>query len=101
MCAPASRRELAGCTSAAVPLRLGDEEAFGSQTCAVITRRTGYLTISDKDVPRASKQLQTDGFVVLRSVFDDDEVKTLAEDVERVYAQWPPDERSTAYPLEH
>jgi hypothetical protein len=67
----------------------------------VITRRTGYLTISRRATPKTSEQLQTDGFIVLRKVFAEDEVKELIDDIERVYAQWPPDERSARYPYEH
>ena len=63
-------------------------------THVVITRRTGYLAISTDPVPEASEQLQRDGFVMLRSVFDAGEVAELVADIERVFAEWPPDERS-------
>ncbi|HEX2381038.1 MAG TPA: phytanoyl-CoA dioxygenase family protein [Acidimicrobiales bacterium] len=67
----------------------------------MITRRTGYLTIATEPVPPAADQLQRDGFVMLRGVFDDDEVAELIADIERVYAEWPPDERSDRYEASH
>ncbi|HEV3227575.1 MAG TPA: phytanoyl-CoA dioxygenase family protein [Acidimicrobiales bacterium] len=59
----------------------------------MITRRTGYLTLSTKPVPEASEQLQTEGYVALRGVFSPDEVAALAADVDRVFDDYPPDER--------
>jgi len=67
----------------------------------VITRRTGYLTISADPVPQPAEALQRDGFVVRRGVFDDDEVAELIADIERVYAEWPPDERSDRHDPSH
>jgi ectoine hydroxylase-related dioxygenase (phytanoyl-CoA dioxygenase family) len=67
----------------------------------VITRRTGYLTVSTKPVPQASEDLQGDGYVILRNVFGADEVAELIADIERVYEEFPPDERSDRYELEH
>lgn len=67
----------------------------------VLSRRTGYLTIVDREVPDASHQLERDGFVVLRKVFDEAAIAELVEDVDRVFAQWPPDERSPSYPAAH
>jgi hypothetical protein len=59
----------------------------------VLTRRTGYLTIRSDDVPASSEALQRDGYVILRGVFSADEVKALAEDIDRVFDELPPDER--------
>src|SRR6476660_9102820 len=73
----------------------------GCEAVRVITRRTGYLSLSARPVPRETEQLQDDGFTVLHSVYDDDEVDELRDDIERVYAQWPPDERSSVRPLDH
>jgi ectoine hydroxylase-related dioxygenase (phytanoyl-CoA dioxygenase family) len=67
----------------------------------VITRRTGYLTLSSEPAAPASEALQQDGFVVLREVFSADEVAELIADIERVYAEWPPDERSDRYEPSH
>jgi hypothetical protein len=59
----------------------------------VITRRTGYLTIGSEPSPEESRQLQTEGYVALRGVFGPDEVAELVADVDRVFDEWPPDER--------
>jgi hypothetical protein len=67
----------------------------------VITRRTGYLALSDEPMPPAAVQLQTEGFVALPAVFSDDDVKELIADVDRVYDEWPPDERSSKYDIDH
>ena len=39
--------------------------------------------------------------MVLEQVFDAKTVEALADDVERVYEEYPPDERSARYPPEH
>jgi len=67
----------------------------------VITRRTGYLTISDGPDNPAVAQLERDGYVVLHGVFDEDEVAELVEDVERVFDQYPPDQRADRHGAEH
>jgi ectoine hydroxylase-related dioxygenase (phytanoyl-CoA dioxygenase family) len=67
----------------------------------VITRKTGYLTISRRPSPEAADELQREGFVMLRQVFSGDQLKALTEDIERVYDEYPPDERSGAYELDH
>ena len=67
----------------------------------MITRRTGYLTITTKPVPEASEQLQRDGYTLLRGLFSADEVAELVADIERVYDEVPPDERSDRYGPEH
>ncbi|HEY2813584.1 MAG TPA: phytanoyl-CoA dioxygenase family protein [Acidimicrobiales bacterium] len=67
----------------------------------MITRRTGYLSLSDAPVPAATEELQRDGFTVRRGVFDEDEVRELVEDIERVYAEYPPDERVDRYEHDH
>lgn len=60
----------------------------------MITRRTGYLTISSDPGSDASQQLQTEGYVALSNVFDADEVAELIADVDRVFDEWKPDERT-------
>jgi ectoine hydroxylase-related dioxygenase (phytanoyl-CoA dioxygenase family) len=67
----------------------------------VITRKTGYLTISRRPSPEAADELQREGFVMLRDVFTGEELKRLTQDIERVYDEYPPDERSDAYELDH
>ncbi len=62
----------------------------------MITRRSGYLRLLDAPVPPETEQLQRDGYAVLRAVFDPDEVAALAADVERVFAEHPPDVRHDA-----
>ncbi len=68
----------------------------------MLTRRTGYLTLRHPGAGNAAaKQLQAEGYVVLEQVFDTKTVDTLADEVERVYEEYPPDERSSRYPHEH
>jgi hypothetical protein len=67
----------------------------------VITRRTGYLTISSDPASEASQQLQTEGYVTLNGLFDVDDVKELIADVDRVFDECAPDERQPRYPAEH
>ncbi len=54
---------------------------------------SGYLRILRGPVPAASENLQSNGYVVLRQVFTQPEVSALVADVERVFAQYPPNER--------
>ncbi|MHB8463455.1 MAG: phytanoyl-CoA dioxygenase family protein [Acidimicrobiales bacterium] len=67
----------------------------------MITRRSGYLSIRPEPVPQATEELQREGVVVLRQVFTTDEVDALGADIERVFDEYPPDERSDAYGLDH
>ena len=59
----------------------------------MLSRRSGYLELSSGAVPDESRQLQEEGYVALRGVFDSDEVKELMVDVDRVFEEYPPDER--------
>jgi ectoine hydroxylase-related dioxygenase (phytanoyl-CoA dioxygenase family) len=67
----------------------------------VITRRTGYLTISTRAPSADTEHLQREGYVVLRAVLDADEVAELEADVDRVFDEWPPDVRNSVKPPEH
>jgi hypothetical protein len=67
----------------------------------VITRRTGYLTISSDAGSNASEQLQTEGYVALPGVFGEADVKELIADVDRVFDEWAPDERTDGKPPGH
>jgi hypothetical protein len=81
-----------------VPLasRLG-----AGQNLGMLTRATGYLTLRTDDVVPSAETLQSEGFVVLESVFTEDEVATLHSEVEQVFDGYPPDERSDRHPMEH
>ena len=63
------------------------------QTLVVLTRSSGYLTLRSGKVPPASTELEMDGYTVLRGVFKPPQVESLSADVQRVFAQYPPDVR--------
>jgi ectoine hydroxylase-related dioxygenase (phytanoyl-CoA dioxygenase family) len=67
----------------------------------VITRQLLYLTIRSGDVPGASTQLEQEGYVVLRGVFDGGRVAALRADIDRVYEEIPADVRRAEDPPEH
>ena len=67
----------------------------------MITRRTGYLTISSEAPSEASQQLQREGYVALRGVFDADDIAELIADVDRVFDEWAPDDRTPNKPEGH
>lgn len=67
----------------------------------MLTRATGYLTLRTEPVPPEAQTLQAEGYVTLPGVFDADEVAALVADIERVYAEYPADERSDRHPTEH
>ena len=67
----------------------------------MLTRATGYLTLRTDDVVPAAEALQSDGFVVLPNVFAEEEIETLRADVERVFNEYAPDERSDRYSPDH
>ncbi len=59
----------------------------------MITRSHGFLTLRSNPVPAAAERLQSDGYVVLEGLFTGEEVASLCADVERVFDEYPPDER--------
>lgn len=67
----------------------------------MITRRSGYLTVREGPVPSSSVALQTEGYVLLERVLAEAELDELRRDVERVFADYPPDERGSKAPAEH
>jgi ectoine hydroxylase-related dioxygenase (phytanoyl-CoA dioxygenase family) len=67
----------------------------------MLTRSSGYLTLRSDPVPASVGSLQSDGYVVLSGVFDHDEVAALRADVERVFEEYPPDERGDDYSPGH
>lgn len=67
----------------------------------MITRESGYLTLRNGPVPTSSAELQTDGYALLEGVLEGPELEALRADVERVFEDYPPDERSNKQPQEH
>ncbi|MEN8184781.1 MAG: phytanoyl-CoA dioxygenase family protein [Myxococcota bacterium] len=67
----------------------------------MITRRRVYLELRDDEVPEASRQLEREGWVVLRRAFSRQEVERLRADIERVYAELPADIRGKRDPEEN
>ena len=67
----------------------------------MISRVFGYLTLSDEPASPASAQLQTDGYTILQGVLSGVEMEDLRADVERVFEDYPPDERNHKKPEEH
>src|SRR5687768_15650914 len=80
--------------------RLGHRTARDGRR-TVISRRTGYLTMCSEPGPPESQQLQREGYVVLSGVFTADEVAELVTDVDRVFDEYPPDERRDDRPDGH
>ena len=67
----------------------------------MLTRSSlGYLTVSsDPDPgPEPVAELQAEGYTVLTGVFGENEVAAIRADVERVFDEYPPDERGDSYP---
>jgi hypothetical protein len=59
----------------------------------MLTRSNGYLTLRSGPVPAAVEDLQSDGYTQLDRVFVGDEVAALCAEVERVFEEYPPDDR--------
>lgn len=55
----------------------------------MIRRLFKYLTLLDDDVPEESRQLECDGWAVLRSVFSPGEVDAITAEVEHVFEAYP------------
>ncbi len=60
----------------------------------MLSRTTGYLRPRTGRVPKASRQLEDDGFTILRKVLSAEEVKALADEINEVYDVLPPDGRA-------
>lgn len=54
-----------------------------------------YLTIRRDPVPDESRQLEDEGYTVIRNLLTSDEVAELNADVSRVFDEYPPDMRGT------
>lgn len=67
----------------------------------MITRTTGYLSLRSDPVPADSEALQTDGYTLLEGVFSSEECTALAADIERIFAEYPPDERRRTQSPDH
>jgi Phytanoyl-CoA dioxygenase (PhyH) len=59
----------------------------------MLTRSSGLLSLRSDPVPASVERLQSDGYVVLDGVFVEEEIAALCADVERVFEEYPPDER--------
>jgi hypothetical protein len=59
----------------------------------MLTRSSGYLSLRTDSAPAAAQDLQSEGFVILDSIFEGRDLVLLRADVERVFAEYPPDER--------
>jgi hypothetical protein len=68
------------------------DRSCGQNQC-VLTRAGGYLTLRSDPVPTSVELLQTDGVVLLDKVFSAEEISSLCDDVERVFEEFPPDDR--------
>ncbi len=66
----------------------------------MLTRRRGYLLPRSGDVPVASKQLEQEGFTVLRGVIGAAEVAALSVEINTLYAALPPDGRHAQRPVD-
>jgi ectoine hydroxylase-related dioxygenase (phytanoyl-CoA dioxygenase family) len=55
----------------------------------MIRRILKNLSVREDDAPEASRQLETDGWVLLPHVLDGDQVRDLAEEIEAVFEQTP------------
>ena len=64
------------------------------QNLKMLTRTSsGFLRLRTGPVPTSVEHLQSDGYVLLDHVLAADEVSALCADVERVFDEFPPDER--------
>ncbi len=60
----------------------------------MLTRNSsGYLALRSTPVPTAAERLESEGYAVLGGVLDGEELAALRADVERVFAEYPPDVR--------
>jgi hypothetical protein len=67
----------------------------------MISRTGGYLRISSEPAPEASAQLERDGWAILPGVLGPEEVASLRKDLDRVFDEYPPDERVPGRPASH
>lgn len=67
--------------------------ALWRQNRCMLTRKSGYLSLRSGPAPSAAESLQSEGYVVLEGIFAGEELAELRADVERVFDEYPPDER--------
>jgi len=79
----------------------GRQPDTARQNHAVITRTRGYLRISTEPAPEAAAQLESEGWALLAGVLTAEEVAELREDIDRVFDEYPPDERVPDRPDSH
>jgi hypothetical protein len=72
---------------------VGDLALVWRQNLGMLTRTSGYLSLVSGSAPTTVERLQSDGYVILNGVFAGVELVELRSDVERVFAEYPPDER--------
>jgi phytanoyl-CoA dioxygenase PhyH len=65
----------------------------GRQNQGMLTRSSGYLRLRADPAPAPVESLQSNGYVVLPGVFEEGELAALRADVERVFDEYPPDQR--------
>jgi ectoine hydroxylase-related dioxygenase (phytanoyl-CoA dioxygenase family) len=69
---------------------------------SMITRKGGYLRVRDHTgASEAAAELETEGFVVLRDVFTEHEIRALGHSIDEVFDAFPPDERVEGRPDGH
>ncbi len=67
----------------------------------MLKRVRGYLKAIDAaEAPAESRQLEAQGYVLIRGVFSAGEVAALAEDINRVFDEYPADGRSSVRPAD-
>ncbi len=66
----------------------------------MLSRRKGYMKPRTGRVSKASRQLEDEGYTLLRNVLSEEEVNDLAQEINEVYNTVPPDGRVDLGPLE-
>lgn len=60
----------------------------------MLSRASGYLRLTDADVPQATEHLQREGWALLEGVFDEAEIAGLRREIDAVFDQAGPDHRN-------
>jgi hypothetical protein len=66
----------------------------------MLSRVKGYMMPRTGPVPKACRQLEDEGYTLLRKVLSEEEVDDLAQEINGVYDKLPPDGRVLPGPLE-
>lgn len=67
----------------------------------MITRKALYLRVRTEPGPPPAADLEANGYTVLRGVFDEGTVAAMRADIDRVFAELPPDVRHAGNDLAH